>query len=357
MAQSNDLLSSFKPTSLAKWEEKIINDLKGKALSELDHMTKDGIQIQPHYNSENSPNQYILNKENNDWDIVHFVNLDDPHANKNALEGLKNGATSLFFYGKNKADLNELLKGVMIDIISINFKIDNPILLVQDLKLFCASNNINFNQLCGSILPLNGTNEELIDLLKDSKLKCFEINASSIDTNVDSFAKALFDLNVLIGNLNDKYSTELIASKCLVSLKIRQEYFVEIAKTRCIRLMIDRILEEYDIQTTIPVFSKVDSTNWEENDVENNLLRASTAAVAAIVGGTDSLYIPPYKNGEERVSNNVHLLLKEESFLNKVVDPSSGSYYIEYLTDELIKKSWERFQQYEALELDKNKTV
>ena len=86
-----------------------------------------------------------------------------------------------------------------------------------------------------------------------------------------------------------------------------------------------------------------------------NLLRATTEAMAAIVGGCDALTVRPYdavldrkqsaaeQEFSQRIARNVSILLEEESYFDKVADPSAGSYYVETLTQQLAESAWALF--------------
>jgi methylmalonyl-CoA mutase len=77
------------------------------------------------------------------------------------------------------------------------------------------------------------------------------------------------------------------------------------------------------------------------------MIKATTAAMAAIAGGCDSLTITPEDESHEtmsRIAINVSTILREESHISKVADPTAGSYYIDSLTHQLSEKAWEKFQ-------------
>lgn len=346
---SNHLFESFSPQSLSDWEEKIVKDLKGKALKELSSKTVDGIEIQPHYNNENSTNTFDLtnSKNTNNWKINHVIEVstDASLANQIALEGLRYGANSLTFKGTIE-NLEVLLKDIMIDIIDINFEINNPIELIDDLIEYCKNHSYNFNELNGFITKADVSfDKEVFEKLIHSKFKCIALNASRFENNINSFAECLAEYNHILGLLNEHYPVETIISKCFFKITIEQEYFTEISKLRALRLMVNKINQEYGVSKTCFIHAELSTSTWQTEDEENNLLRASTNATAAILGVCDSLYIPPFKKNAHRLSNNIHLLLMEEAYLNKVIDPAAGSYYIEYLTNELIEKSWSVFQK------------
>ena len=81
-----------------------------------------------------------------------------------------------------------------------------------------------------------------------------------------------------------------------------------------------------------------------------NMLRTTTEAMSSVLGGTDSLTVNAFDESfetptdfGERIARNQQLLLKEESYLDKVVDPAAGSYYIETLTASIAKEAWNIF--------------
>tara|TARA_B110000285_G_scaffold42051_1_gene46345 strand:- start:240 stop:737 length:498 start_codon:yes stop_codon:yes gene_type:complete len=82
----------------------------------------------------------------------------------------------------------------------------------------------------------------------------------------------------------------------------------------------------------------------------NNLLRATTSGMSAVLGGCHSLSLLPFNNNAssnnefgQRISKNIQLLFQEESYLNQVKDTSKGSYYVENLIISIKKKSWDNF--------------
>ena len=91
-----------------------------------------------------------------------------------------------------------------------------------------------------------------------------------------------------------------------------------------------------------------------ENDRNNNFLRQTTQTMSAILGGCDVVTILPLKGKttdehelNERMAKNIPLILREESYFDKVVDPAAGSMFIEDLTNQLIEKSWNLFKEIE----------
>ena len=82
-------------------------------------------------------------------------------------------------------------------------------------------------------------------------------------------------------------------------------------------------------------------------DRYTNLLRATTEALSAALGGCDRLTVEPF-GFDAHLALNVQRMLQEEAHLDAVADPAGGSYYIEALTDSLAREAWKLFQQVEA---------
>ena len=121
-------------------------------------------------------------------------------------------------------------------------------------------------------------------------------------------------------------------------------YFIEIARIRAARHLFSNLLAAYGGKQDTQVFIHSITTDWNKTifDSHVNMLRLTTEAMAAVLGGCDSLLVNPYDScyrepGDfsERISRNIQHILKEESYFDRVVDPAAGSYYIESLTDSL----------------------
>lgn len=133
-------------------------------------------------------------------------------------------------------------------------------------------------------------------------------------------------------------------------------YFPEIAKVRALRLLGRNLLEGFGARSDQPIFIHSETTlqNKTLSDPHNNMIRVTTEAMAAVLGGVDSLTLNPFdcrsaQPGDRslRVARNVHHIVREEAGFGRVINPASGSYYIEQLTDQIAEKAWELFQRIE----------
>ncbi len=132
---------------------------------------------------------------------------------------------------------------------------------------------------------------------------------------------------------------------------IGSNYFFEIAKLRAARMLWARAVSAFLPRDESSCLMKVHACtalcNKSIYDPFANVLRATTEAMAAVIGGCDSLEVRSFRFSD-RLAINIQRLVHEESHLDRVADPAGGSYYVEWLTDALAKQGWSLFQQVEA---------
>jgi methylmalonyl-CoA mutase len=138
-------------------------------------------------------------------------------------------------------------------------------------------------------------------------------------------------------------------------LAVGSDYFMEIAKLRAARWLLGKVAAAYGVPNA-PVYLHASTSRWNKTtyDAHTNMLRVTAEAFAAVVAGVDALHIGPYdeisgKTDEfsRRIARNIHIILREECGLDRVIDPAGGSNYIEWLTDQVAAKSWAIFQDIE----------
>lgn len=129
-------------------------------------------------------------------------------------------------------------------------------------------------------------------------------------------------------------------------------YFVEIAKLRAARLLWAQVVAAFCPEATpdaaaMHMHVRTARANKSEYDAYTNLLRVTTEAMAAVLGGCTQLTVEP-AGFEPHLAVNVQHVLREEAHLAEVADVAGGSYYVEALTDALGRAAWTLFQQVEA---------
>lgn len=152
---------------------------------------------------------------------------------------------------------------------------------------------------------------------------------------------------------------ETAAARMQVAFAVGPQFFTEIAKFRAWRPLWTRVVAAYgckpEVAASIHVNAATSRWNTTLLDPHVNLLRVTTEALSAVLGGCDSLHISPYdevtgatNEFSRRIARNVHILLAEEFGFTRPCDPAGGSWYVETLTDELARKAWELFQHIAA---------
>lgn len=169
----------------------------------------------------------------------------------------------------------------------------------------------------------------------------------------DEIAIALSTGVAYLGALQAAGLTSLeAAGQIALQVAVGRDTFMELCKLRALRVCWQKVLTASGAPgATTRVHAVCSSRTLTQRDPWVNMLRVTTQVFAAVLGGADLVTPiafderlgPPSQLGR-RVARNTGLVLREESFLGQVVDPASGSYYFETLTDELARDAWKRFQ-------------
>lgn len=144
---------------------------------------------------------------------------------------------------------------------------------------------------------------------------------------------------------------DTIAGQIEFVFAVGPSYFIEIAKLRAARILWAQVVTAFgakdDNACRMRLHVRSPRRNKSVYDRYTNLLRVTTEALAAAVGGCDQLTVKPF-GFDPHLALNVQRILKEESHIDAVSDPAAGSYYIESLTDSLARSAWKLLQQVEA---------
>ncbi|WP_312108283.1 methylmalonyl-CoA mutase family protein [Brevibacillus reuszeri] len=152
-------------------------------------------------------------------------------------------------------------------------------------------------------------------------------------------------------------SIDEIAPRIQFSYAIGSDVFMEIAKLRAAKMLWSTIIASYGGSAEsqkMTIHARTSAWTKTILDPYVNLLRSTTEAFSAVLGGVDSLHVSafdeairPANEFSRRIARNTQIILEQEAHLAKVVDPAGGSWYVEWLTDALAQKAWELFLQTE----------
>jgi len=136
-------------------------------------------------------------------------------------------------------------------------------------------------------------------------------------------------------------------------------YFMEVAKMRAARLIWAKMIKQFNPKNpksmSLRTHSQTSGWSLAEQDPFNNVVRTCVEAMAAALGHTQSLHTNSLDEAialptdfSARIARNTQLYLQDETYITKVIDPWGGSYYVEALTDALLKKGWEHILEVES---------
>jgi len=390
------LFQEFPPVSTRQWEEKIHEDLKGADYEKkLIWKTIEGLKIRPYYRAEDLEklaHMHTLPGEapfvrggktrDNNWEIRQDIDTEDPEkANATALKALAKGAEAVGInagevasaldlarlienidpaktpvhlnHGKNFLQLAEWLVNMYNQEARGSFNFD-PLGYFVLYNKFYDSREANMEQAA-----------ELLNLGKERlpKFKIIAVNGQHFHNAgaslVQELAFALAQGNEYLAALTEKdISIDDIAPRMQFTLAVGSNYFLEIAKLRAARLLWAKIVEQYQPAKAASMKMNIHAvtSSWNKSiyDPYVNMLRTTTEAMAAAIGGADSMTVQPfdstYKKSDDfsdRIARNQQIVLKYEAYFNKVSDPAAGSFYVENLTHSIAEAAWKLFVEVE----------
>ena len=150
---------------------------------------------------------------------------------------------------------------------------------------------------------------------------------------------------------------EVAVMQVWFSFTLGPQFFMEIAKLRAARMAWAHVASAFGVShasCAMAMHVRTSAYDMTAVDPYVNMLRATTEALSGAIGGCQSMHVGPFDEPirlpddfSRRIARNVHVLLRSESYIDRVVDPAGGSWYIESLTGELAAASWKFFQEIE----------
>lgn len=367
---SKKLFEEFSDVSSKEWKQKIQADLKGADYNDtLIWKSNEGIDVKPFYHADefsSLPN--VSSSKATQWNICETIFVADVEkSNAKAQELLNKGTESLkFIIPSEDISIETLLKNIDLNNTKLFFELQFlSASYVQILTEKTSTKNIFI--LIDIIGNLAKTGNWYANLQEDQKQLDTIVNTTatlSVDaslyqnagaTMVQQLAYAMAHVNEYLNHLHVVAKETRQSLQVIFNVSLGTNYFFEIAKLRALRILWETLALEYNIPTECLIFSTPTKRNKTLYDYNTNLLRTTTECMSAILGGSnfinnlayDAIY---HKDNEfgSRISRNQLLVLKHESYFDKVNNPADGAYYIESLTQQLAEKALELFKDIEA---------
>lgn len=409
------LFSEFSSADKSAWKQQVIKDLKGKDFdTHLLWNTPEGLVVEPYYTAEDLTDERLASVQFVQQKPVGWLNQpvilyeNEKATNAKMKAVLQKGADSIILdLGEKKAEEIEfpkLFNGLKLSDTPVYFQTNGQeTIVVEALQKFMPY------QMKGGLADdglarwmtrgqLSETYfEELASVMRNTqnspqfRTLCVSShpfhNAGA--NAVQELAFTLASAVTYMDKLTDLGLTaEEVSAKLYFSVSVGTNYFMEIAKLRALRYLWEKVSLEFgvyslqfreggislsDSELENPTLNRQPQTVNRKSPIVNtfihaqtstfysaaigvdsNMLRATSEAMSAVIGGCDALTIHSYDatlktpdDFSERIARNISTLLKEEAHLDKAVDPTAGSYYLEHLTLQLIDAAWELFLKVE----------
>jgi methylmalonyl-CoA mutase len=383
MAKANEptFAGAFPASDEAQWKSLVERVLKGAPFEKLVGKTYDGIAVQPLYPRASAATP-IAAAHDGGWESLARIDHGDARsANEQALTDLENGASglALVFAGSTGA----YGFGLTPDADTLDHVLDNVVLetglpiefdagkagtalagafekIVVARKISAADVNVHFGLdplhenadiIAAAALRLKKADFRAASILADAR-RVHMAGGTEAQELALALACALASLRAL-----EKAGASLDDARALISFRLAADadQFLTIAKFRALRRLFARIEEACGlVAKPIHIHAETAWRMMTRRDPYVNLLRTTTAAFAAGIGGADRISVLPFTQAlglpdpfARRLSRNTQAVLLDESNLGRVIDAGAGAGGIETLTDELCTAAWALFQQSE----------
>lgn len=384
---------------LDEWKIKAGESLKGKPIDLLKRSTYENIILKPLYSKEDEKTfsgcpgfsdfrrginslGYITNI----WKISQRITYKTPEELKRKLEtALTSGQTALSFeLSKEIFETKDFFENLVIE-----FYCKYPFAIetkgFQSEMITSLSKMAKSDEDCTKVTGYAGTDllssmavagkipDDIVDSFdewsktikkandKFSNLRTVLVNtspyhnggANAVQELGIAAAEGVFYLQHLI---ESGLELKQVLSKLIFQFSIGSNFFMEIAKLRAARILWNKICEVYGAEEKwrgLHISAETSSFTKTIFDPHVNILRAGNEAFAAVIGGVQYLHVTPFDemtgsgSFSERIARNTQHILQEETYIQKVIDPAGGSWYIEALTRELAENAWVFFQEIE----------
>ncbi|MGM0834565.1 MAG: methylmalonyl-CoA mutase family protein [Bacillota bacterium] len=380
--------NSFPKVTLEEWTAQAEKALKGKPVSKLNSLTYEGITRKPIYTEVDLERISPVDKNGSaDWTVSQqlYPGTSLEEMNNQLLQELQKGLQAIHFAVKPAVNskalgitsveaLETLLKDVPVEEVPLQIYSGSSATAFMNLLKDSSIDKTHLHGIIGAdpiaelvtVGSLGQPLEQLFDEMKanlewkeqnGTKLKTIWIQAAPYHnggaSSVEELAATMATAVTYLHALKERGATvQEAASEIAFSFPVGSDFFMEVSKLRAARILWANIVEAFGgddeaqkmaLHATTSLFTK------SNLDPYVNMLRTTTEAFSAAIGGAESLNIDSYQQESDvfsrRIARNTHYILKEESFLSKVDDPAAGSYYVEKLTHQLADEAWTLFQE------------
>ena len=360
---------NWEAISSRQWKQQIQFELKGADYNEtLIWNSPEDIKVKPFYHSDEKIENFDILTKATEFKICQNIFVHDVEKSvARALDTINRGAESIRFTIENESvDIEKLLQKLPLETIPVYFHLHFlSVDFVKKLDAIGKEKKAKFyiqNDPIGNLAKegnwFSGEEKDNFRTLEIISNNTKSISFLSINGSLyqNAGANMVQQIAYSLAHCNEYFiRIEKINQPVVIEIAVGTNYFFEIAKLRALRLLFNIIAKEYGHHYDCHILVSPTKRNKTIYDYNVNLLRTTTESMSAILGGANAVSNLPYdalyhKDNEfgDRIARNQLLILKKESYFDKVNNPSDGSYYIESLTNQLAEKALVLFKDIEA---------
>jgi methylmalonyl-CoA mutase len=373
MKQNLDF-NEFSKHSLEQWQAALQKELAGKPFEDTLWSPVSGISMEPYYHQSGRRLEHVLptRKEWGMGQIINFTN--EKNDNSDILISLEGGVNFLhinFSETTQRVDFSLLFENVFLNYIELALSFQNVELMDQWSQFYNDSDSVNWK---GAVYyhmaspKLKAGHYERYRF-KHKNFHTLAIDASHVQnrggSSIDAIVYACLEGKEIINTLIEKGAQiDDVSAAMRFRFATDTSYFQEIAKLKAFRIIWAEIIKAYNPSHSCSTNTIIDATSAAYSmaslDAENNLLRATVEAMAALIGGADTISLDTFNSSlvegqtsSKRYARNILHLLKEESYFDATQDAVKGAYYIEEFIHQIASLALSRFQELAELPYDK----
>jgi methylmalonyl-CoA mutase len=362
------LFNNFDPISSKQWKQRIQFELDGADYNDnLLWNSLEDIKVKPFYHRDEYDLNVFSNTLFNSFKICQNIYVQDViKSNLRAINSINRGAESIIFTVNNEQiDVEKLLENIPLEKTTLYFNLGflsvafiqkmDEIALQKKNTIYCNLDPIGHLAKEGNWFKTpENNNFEALEILSNSTsaISFISVNSSLYQ---NAGANITQQIAYSLAHANEYLNRIKTINKPIVfQVTVGSNYFFEIAKLRALRLLFRLIAKEYGHNFDCHLLVSPTKRNKTIYDYNVNMIRTTSECMSAILGGADAISNQAFdamyhKDNEfsDRIARNQLLILKNESYFDKVHNPADGSYYIESLTHQLSEKALVLFKDIE----------
>ncbi len=372
-------LSDFEFTDQYRWKQQVLKDLNIQDIRQITEISLSQAIVQPPYVDATSNTAQgletayrnllsppsVKGTDIRDWISMELLQGKTTElTNKLALDALNSGAGGIIIEVDDTTDHRQLLKGISLSecYLGLEGTSENVIRLLDDVSSTdtTLAGHLAMSDLMSFLFDQTDEFRSLMDRHQDLRTLVVREFGTEFGT-LQEIAQLLSQAVMVINRLMEAgASLTTTLANIQFRLVLSNSYLWEICRLRCLRILFHQVICKYGLPkvpepSSISIHGIVNMPNDQASDSDGRihpLIQSTSQAMSAILGGCNFLTVMPHSVGpdgdhSDRLHRNVSNILREESFLGKVLDPVAGAYYLEGLTHKMLREIWTKFTEQE----------